>query len=90
MPATVPSAARRPATDLAEGRAPSPWLRAVLVAGVAVTAVSALALAALLVAYFLSAPALPLLDRLALYGLPAGFGLLVLHLVLSAVRRARS
>ena len=61
----------------------------VLVLGVAVTAVSALALVALLVAYFLAWPASPALFALALFGLPVGFGLMLLHVVLGAVRRSR-
>ncbi|SJN16204.1 hypothetical protein FM117_00310 [Micrococcus luteus Mu201] len=61
----------------------------VLVLGVAVTAVSALALVALLAAYFLAWPASPALFALALFGLPVGFGLMLLHVVLGAVRRSR-
>ena len=81
-----PRPAPAPAVDLAArwgGR------DVVLVAGVAVTAVSALALVALLAAYFLSWPASPALFALALFGLPVGFGLMLLHVVLGAVRRAR-
>ena len=48
-----------------------------------------LALVALLVAYFLAWPASPALFALALFGLPVGFGLMLLHVVLGAVRRSR-
>ena len=88
MPATPPPT--RTAADPTRARRRSPLARAVLVAGAAVTLVSALALLALLGAYFLSAPAVPALYRLPLYGLPVGFGLLVLYLVLSAVGRGRA
>lgn len=83
MPRTSTLPASAPAADHRGGRG------VVLVLGVAVTAVSALALVALLVAYFLAWPASPALFALALFGLPVGFGLMLLHVVLGAVRRSR-
>ena len=54
-----------------------------------VTAVSFVALLGLLAAYFFSWPAVPALYALAMFGLPVGFSLMLLHVVLSAVRRSR-
>lgn len=62
----------------------------VLAAGVTVTVASLLALLGLLGAYFLSWPALPALYAMALFGLPAGFALMVLHVALGAAGRSRS
>lgn len=85
MPRTSTLPASAPAADPADHRG---GRGLVLVLGVAVTAVSALALVALLVAYFLAWPASPALFALALFGLPVGFGLMLLHVVLGAVRRS--
>lgn len=79
-PAPSPSA---PAADRRGGRG------VVLVLGVTVTAVSFVALLGLLAAYFFSWPAVPALYALAMFGLPVGFSLMLLHVVLGAVRRAR-
>lgn len=79
-PAPVSSA---PAGDRRSGRG------VVLALGVTVTAVSFIALLGLLAAYFFSWPAVPALYALALFGLPVGFALMVLHVVLGAVRRSR-
>ncbi|MGC5049006.1 hypothetical protein [Micrococcus porci] len=67
-------------------------LRVMLTAGVVLTVVSGLGLLGALAAYFLhAAPAfLPALYAVSLFGLPLGFTLMVLHVVLSAVLRARS
>ncbi len=79
-PAPAPSA---PAADRRGGRG------VVLVLGVTVTAVSFVALLGLLAAYFFSWPAVPALYALAMFGLPVGFSLMLLHVVLGAVRRSR-
>ena len=90
--------------DAVEGQHPQPALRiaaqsldgldlggrgVVLVLGVTVTAVSFVALLGLLAAYFFSWPAVPALYALAMFGLPVGFSLMLLHVVLGAVRRSR-
>ena len=80
--------ARGPRSD----RAPRAVLRMLLAVGVTVTAVSGLALVGALASYFLDAtPAfLPVLYGLSLFGLPLGFTLMVLFVVVSAVRRSRT
>lgn len=75
-----PAPARRPGSAL---------LSAVLVVGVALTAVSMVALAWLLGAYFTGGTSHPTLYALSLYGMPAGFALLLLYVVLAAIRRSR-
>lgn len=81
-PAPSPSAPA-PAADRRGGRG------VVLVLGVTVTAVSFVALLGLLAAYFFSWPAVPALYALAMFGLPVGFSLMLLHVVLGAVGRSR-
>lgn len=97
MPSDQPAPQPRPASDAPSGApgrddARRPALRAVLVVGVLVTAVSGLALIGVLASYFAgAAPAfLPALYALSLFGLPLGFTLMVLYVVLSAVRRSRA
>jgi uncharacterized membrane-anchored protein len=67
----------------------SALLTAVLVVGVVLTAVSMVALVWLLAAYFAGAPSHAALYGLSLFGMPTGFALLLLYVVLSAVRRSR-
>ena len=86
MPRTEPAAA--PRTAPAAAGAPRRG-RALLTAGAVVTLASALSLVGVLVAYFLTWPVPPALLRVALFGLPVGFLLLIAHLVLSAVARSR-
>lgn len=67
--------------------APGGVLPAVLMLGVLITAVSAIALAVILGAYALSADVHPVFYGLALWGVPGGFALLLIYVVLSARRR---
>lgn len=86
MSRTEPDSAPRTAPAADGGR---PLRRVVLAAGAAVTAVGALSLLVVLVGYFLSWPSSPVLFGIALFGLPVGFVLLMLHLVMAAVARSR-
>lgn len=70
-------------------RSGSPLLTGVLAVGVLLTAVSLVALVWLLAAYFAGAPSHPALYGLSLYGMPTGFALLLLYVILAAVRRSR-
>ncbi len=79
-----------PDTSLGDRKhAGSPLLTAVLVLGVVVMLASLLALILLLTAYFSAGTAWPPLYALTMFGLPAGFALMFLHVVLSAIRRSR-
>lgn len=71
------------------GRSGSPLLTGVLVVGVLLTAVSLIALVWLLTAYFTGAPSHPSFYALSLFGMPAGFALLLLYVILAAIRRSR-
>lgn len=64
-----------------------PFSRGVLLLGVCLTAAAFVSLVVILGAYFLSTTADPTFYALALWGFPAGFALLMLHMVLSARRR---
>ena len=68
----------------------SPWLRGLLVAGVALTVVSFAATVLLLVSYFLSVSAWPVFFWFGLYGLPLGFALMLAYVVAKAVLRRRA
>ncbi len=68
----------------------SPWLRALLVAGVALTVVSFAATVLLLVSYFLSVTPWPVFYWFGLYGLPLGFLLMLAYVVAKAVLRRRA
>ena len=95
MPSPQTAPQPRPASDDARGprtdRVPGAALRTLLAVGVAVTALSGLALIGALASYFLGVTLayLPVLYGLSLFGLPLGFTLMVLHMVVSAVRRSR-
>ncbi|VXA99224.1 hypothetical protein [Citricoccus sp. K5] len=68
----------------------SPWLRALLIVGATLTAVSFAATVLLLVSYFLSVTAWPLFYWFGLYGLPLGFVLMLTYVVAKAVLRRRA
>lgn len=68
----------------------SVWLRSLLVAGVALTAVSFAAMVLLLVSYFLTVTAWPVFFWFGLYGLPLGFALMLAYVVAKAVLRRRA
>lgn len=70
-------------------RSGSALLTGVLAVGVVLTAVSLVALVWLLAAYFAGAPSHPGLYALSLYGMPTGFALLLLYVILAAIRRSR-
>ncbi|MDY6055761.1 hypothetical protein [Micrococcus sp.] len=94
MPPTHDSAPARPSDASGPSRPARRFTgRGVLLLfGVAVTLVSALALLGCLAAYALGqTPSfLPVLYALSMFGLPLGFGLMLLHVVLAAVARARA
>lgn len=71
------------------GRSGSTLLTGVLVVGVLLTAVSLIALVWLLVGYFAGAVSHAALYGLSLFGMPAGFALLLLYVILAAIRRSR-
>lgn len=68
----------------------SPALRALLYSGVAITVLSALGLALLLVSYFISLEPWPVFYWLGLFGLPLGFALMLGYVVAAAIARRRS
>ena len=70
-------------------RAGSPLLTGVLVVGVLLTAASLIALVWLLTAYFTGVPSHAALYALSLFGMPTGFALLLLYVILAAIRRSR-
>lgn len=67
----------------------SPLLTGVLVVGVLLTVISLIALAWLLAAYFSGVSSHPTLYALSLFGMPTGFALLLLYVILAAIRRSR-
>lgn len=66
------------------------WLRALLIVGATLTAVSCAATVLLLVSYFLSVTAWPLFYWFGLYGLPLSFVLMLTYVVAKAVLRRRA
>lgn len=68
----------------------SPWLRALLIGGAALTAVSFAAMVLLLVSYFIQITAWPVFYWFGLYGLPLGFALMLAYVVVKAVLRRRA
>jgi uncharacterized membrane protein len=68
----------------------STWLRVLLVAGAALTAVSFAAMVLLLASYFLNVTAWPVFYWFGLYGLPLGFVLMLAYVVAKAVLRRRA
>lgn len=68
----------------------SPWLRTLLYCGVAVTAVSAVAMVLLLVSYFIKVDPWPVFFWFGLYGLPLGFVLMLAYVISAAIARRRS
>ncbi|MFC7403221.1 hypothetical protein [Citricoccus sp. GCM10030269] len=68
----------------------SPWLRVLLVAGAALTAVSFACLVLLLASYFLTITAWPVFYWFGLYGFPLGFALMLAFVVTKAVLRRRA
>jgi uncharacterized membrane protein len=68
----------------------SPWLRALLVVGGALTAVSFAAMVLLLASYFLKITAWPVFYWFGLFGLPLGFVLMLSYVVIKAVLRRRA
>jgi uncharacterized membrane protein len=89
-PATSPEAPV--ATGPAAGSNPesSPWLRALLIVGGALTAVSFAATVLLLASYFLQITAWPVFYWFGLFGLPLGFALMLAFVVIKAVLRRRA
>ncbi|NUL44247.1 hypothetical protein F7P69_03415 [Cellulosimicrobium funkei] len=66
------------------------WLRALLIVGATLTAVSFAATVLLLVSYFLDVTAWPLFYWFGLYGLPLGFALMLTYVVAKAILRRRA
>ncbi|MGD6980854.1 MULTISPECIES: hypothetical protein [Citricoccus] len=89
-PATSPEASL--ATGPAAGSNPEslPWLRALLIAGGTLTAVSFAATVLLLASYFLQITAWPVFYWFGLFGLPLGFALMLAFVVIKAVLRRRA
>ncbi|MEW1981031.1 hypothetical protein AB0333_08900 [Citricoccus sp. NPDC079358] len=77
-----PTAPSTPETSL--------WLRALLIVGATLTAVSFAATVLLLVSYFLTVTAWPLFYWFGLYGLPLSFVLMLTYVVAKAVLRRRA
>lgn len=88
-PATSPQA---PAGPGPAGSSPesSPWLRALLIVGAALTAVSFAAMVLLLASYFLQITAWPVFYWFGLFGLPLGFALMLVYVIVKAVLRRRA
>lgn len=68
----------------------SPWLRALLYAGIVITVASGLALILLLVSYFMQVDAWPVFYWFGLFGLPLGFALMFGYVITAAIARRRS
>lgn len=79
---TGPAAAPNPESSL--------WLRGLLIAGGALTAVSFAAMVLLLASYFLEITAWPVFYWFGLFGLPLGFFLMLSYVVIKAVLRRRA
>lgn len=85
----LPSAVEENAAEAPRSQ-PTPWVLSLLLwAGVAITAVSLLALVVMLFLYFQDQDPAPVLSWLGLFGLPIGFGLLMVHVITSAILRRR-
>lgn len=79
-----------PTTAAPSATETSLWLRALLIVGATLTAVSFAATVLLLVSYFLDVTAWPLFYWFGLYGLPLGFVLMLTYVVAKAVLRRRA
>lgn len=89
-PATSPQAPSGPGPAAGSSPESSPWLRALLIAGAALTAVSFAAMVLLLVSYFLQITAWPVFYWFGLFGLPLGFALMLVYVIVKAVLRRRA
>ncbi len=89
-PVTSPDASGAVGPAAGSNPESSPWLRALLVLGGALTAVSFAAMVLLLASYFLEITAWPVFYWFGLFGLPLGFALMLSYVVIKAVLRRRA
>ncbi|WP_261625059.1 hypothetical protein [Nesterenkonia marinintestina] len=81
------SARPRAGAEAAVADRERPLSRGILLLGTVLTAAAFVSLVMILGAYFLSVEANPTFYFLALWGFPAGFALMLVHMVLSMRRR---